>query len=261
MVSFETIVQDYGTYVYNQALKLTCNLQDAEDLAQETLIKAWQHHRELKEDHALASWLRTICLNEFRMKLRKDGRMALEFHGDLELLEQEGRALLAELPSPELETEVSEAVSRMRDGCFLAMSGKLTVNQRVVFSLVDMFGLSVEEAAKLLELSPKAVKGLLYRARVSLESFFRGHCYFLDHANPCSCESWIAFMGNRDANQKKTRKLLTVLECKDKDFKPDPKAVSTILGYYSRMPERRPEDGWFDRVIAMIGDAVIENKT
>lgn len=249
---FEDIVHDYGQYVYNQALRLTCNPTDAEDLAQDVLLQAWRHLEDLKEERATASWLRTICLNEFRMKLRRDKRLVLELSDDIGVLEQEGRALMLELPSPETEVEVSEAIGRMRDGCFLAMAGKLTLNQRVVFSMIDMFGLSIEETSRLLELTPKAVKGLLYRARVSLEAFFRGHCYFLDVENPCSCQSWISFMEDRDAFQKKAKELTTVLECKDKDFRVAPAALSTMLSYYQRIPERKPDKEWYDKILSLM---------
>ena len=46
------------------------------------------------------------------------------------------------------EVQASEDVISMRNGCFLAMSRKLSVNQRIVFSLIDMFGLSITYSAQ-----------------------------------------------------------------------------------------------------------------
>ena len=173
----EEWIEQYGRFVYGLAFRLTTDVQEAEDLSQETLLKAWLHCPELKNPAAVKSWLRTICVNEFRMKIRKQASTPLSFSDDLEALEREGSLFTESIPSP-----VEEVIA-----------GKLPLNQRAAFSLVDMFGLSIPETAEILDFTPKAVKGLLYRARLSLESFFRDHCGILDEKNPCRCSAWIEF--------------------------------------------------------------------
>ena len=80
----------------------------------------------------------------------------------MEALEREGSLLTESIPSPVEEVIVSEEVERLRDGCFLAMAGKLPLNQRAAFSLVDIFGVSIPVTAEILNVTPKAVEGLLY---------------------------------------------------------------------------------------------------
>ena len=70
----ENIIESYGQYVYNLALKLSANPEYADDLTQETFIKAWLHIKELRSKEAIKKWLRIICINEFRMSLRKQQR-------------------------------------------------------------------------------------------------------------------------------------------------------------------------------------------
>lgn len=70
----ENIIESYGQYVYNLALKLSANPEYADDLTQETFIKAWLHIKELRSPEAIKKWLRIICINEFRMSLRKQQR-------------------------------------------------------------------------------------------------------------------------------------------------------------------------------------------
>ncbi len=48
----------------------------------------------------------------------------------------------------------------------------LTLHQRIAFSLIDMFGLSLDEVSSLIGISKSATKGLLYRAHMNLDSFF-----------------------------------------------------------------------------------------
>ena len=244
----------HGSYVYNLALRLTCHPQDAEDLAQETWLKAWEHITELKEPGSVRYWLRTICINCFRMKCRKEGRLKLEFSDDLEALERDGTLLTEVLPSPAAELEASEEVKKLRDGCFLAMARKLTLEQRIVFSLVDMFGLSAAEAALSLEITPQAAKGLLYRARMNLDSFLKGHCSFLDIENPCRCQAWIRFMEDRNHIQKQLKQQFAPLEFREKGYIFDPDTRSRLLHFYRSMPDKRPPQEWFDNVITLFSN-------
>lgn len=246
----EEIVQEYGSYVYRFALKLSAQPQDAKDLTQETFLKAWQHLPSLQEPLAIKQWLRVICYNEFKMKLRKDKRIS--FHvTDVEELEQEGALLLASVPTALDEVQVSEEVKKLRDGCFLAMTRKLTLHQRVAFSLVDMFGLSITEASELLMVTPKAVKGLLYRARMNLASFFKDHCNILEAKNPCRCTAWIEFMKQRGDLQKAV-KAQELLDYQKKGYVFDLDTHQKMMYYYQHMPEQRPSDDWFQGVIAML---------
>ena len=72
-----TIFKKYHTYIYNYALKLTCHPQDAQDITQETFVKAWEKLDELKDENAVAKWLRTICFHLFLDKKRKEKQVDL----------------------------------------------------------------------------------------------------------------------------------------------------------------------------------------
>lgn len=143
------------------------------------------HYRKVKNTTAIKKWLRTICINEFRMSLRKN--KSISYIENIKDLERDGALLVSPQLLPQEELIANEEEQKLRNGCFLAMTRKLSVNQRIALSLIDMFGLSVNEVANILELTPKAIKGLLYRARRNLESFFQGHNSFLDINNPCHC--------------------------------------------------------------------------
>lgn len=124
----ENIIESYGQYVYNLALKLSANPEYADDLTQETFIKAWLHIKELRSPEAIKKWLRIICINEFRMSLRKQQRENnVEYFESIEELERDGK-LLVTPPSIQLdEVEANEEVIKLRDGCFLAMTRKLSL--------------------------------------------------------------------------------------------------------------------------------------
>lgn len=58
------IITEYGTYLYNYALKLTCHPVQAQDLAQETFIQAWRKLDQLKEKNAIKNgFVRFVIIN------------------------------------------------------------------------------------------------------------------------------------------------------------------------------------------------------
>ncbi len=252
LFTIESIINEYGSYIYNLSLKLSADPHKAEDLAQETFIKAWKNINQLNNRESLKSWLRTICVNEFRMMLRAEKRAAITYVENIEELEHDSILLVSIPPSAIDEIETTEEVAKLRDGCFLAMTRKLTLNQRIAFSLIDMFGLSINETAGILNLTPKATKGLLYRARMNLESIFDGHCSFVDINNPCSCTAWIEFMKDRDSFQKKMQEKTEYLDYKMKGYIFNAEVSQKIQYYYHHMPEQRPSQKWFDQVILLV---------
>lgn len=248
-ITIESVINQYGQYVYNLALKLSANPENAEDLTQETLIKAWKHLQDIKDTSAIKNWLRTICINEFRMMFRKEKRENICFVENIEDLESDSMLLVDVQPLALDEIQTTEEVGKLRDGCFLAMTQKLSLNQRLAFSLIDMFGMSLKDVAEILELTPKAVKGLLYRARMNLDSFFQGHCSFLDINNPCKCTAWIDFLQTRNSLQEIMEQ---TLDYKKTGYVFDPEVRQKILHYYHDMPSQKPSREWFDKVILLV---------
>ena len=247
-VSIDEIVKEYGTYIYNIAYKLTGKTEQAEDITQETFIKAWKHLDELKDQTAVKQWLHTICVNEFRMSLRKDSRQKTIYVDNIEELEKDGELLVNPPENVIEEVQASEDVISMRNGCFLAMSRKLSVNQRITFSFIDMFGLSIQEVADILGITPKAVKGLLYRARMNIDSFFQSHCYFLNTENPCRCRAWAEFFQTRNELQAFMQD--KILDYTEKGYEFDLEIRGKIASYYHQIPAQMPRKEWYQMVIS-----------
>ena len=146
------------------------------------------------------------------------------------------------------EVQASEDVISMRNASVLAMSRKLSVNQRIVFSLIDMFGLSIQEVADILEITPKAVKGLLYRARMNIRFFFQSHCYFLNTENPCRCKAWAEFFQNRSELQSFMQD--KILDYTEKGYEFDLEVRKKLSLYYQQIPDQMPRKEWYQRVIS-----------
>ena len=185
------------------------------------------------------------------MDCRKQDKK-LELIGEIEELEQEGKVLASTNASPDDEVIVGEEIQSLQNGCFYAMARKLTLPQRIAFSMVDMFGMSMEETADMLEISTGALKGLLYRARMNLDAFFADHCDLIDAKNSCSCAAWIHFSENHSGNQKKIRDAIEKKEYEEKGFRFNQQVRGKIAYLYREIPEKRPSDEWFQKVIQIV---------
>lgn len=253
-LTFIQIYNQYNIYIYNYALKLTCHPEDAKDITQETFIKAFKSLATLQEEKAIAKWLRTICYHEFLMKVRDTLPLVTITEEEQAILEEQGRILASHPPLPEEEVIVAEEIKNLQNGCFLAMVRRLTLNQRIVFSMVDMFGLDVDYVAQVLGLSKGATKGLLYRARMNLDSFFSKHCSLLEENNPCSCKAWIDFSSKRENMQQNARKLTNHINYKETGYEYNEKVRAKIFYLYTNMPEQKPPREWYESLLKIISE-------
>lgn len=248
-LQMESVIQQHGAYLYRFALKLSAHPDKANELVQCTFIKAWKKQDQLREEAALRGWLRKICLNEFRIIMRKQGNQHEDEFLRMEDLELDGQFFQEEQIDIIQELVVREEVVSMRNGCFLAMSRKLTLPQRMAFSLVDMFGLSIHEASLLIDCSEGAIKGLLYRARLNLDAFFADHCHFLKEENACRCQAWSSFVHQRADMQKKMNRTFSEKEYIEKGYAYQKEVRDKVLYYYQHMPEVTPSKEWYGNIL------------
>lgn len=253
-MDIELLINTYGTYIFNYALKLSCDPHVAEDLAQQTFINAWLKIQTLENANAIKAWLRKICFNNFLMNQRKSNAYCELLYEDIDFLEKEGHLLTDNNPKPEDEVIVEEAIRDLQNGCFLAMVRRLTLNQRITFSLIDMFGLSLDEVSEIIGISKSATKGLLYRAHMNLDSFFADHCNLLDTNNPCSCKAWIEFSKTRNNLQHNSNKhkLITKLDYTQTNYTFNNEVRGKINFLYKSMPDKKPSKEWYEEVINTI---------
>lgn len=244
------IYKDYYKYIYNYALRLSCHPEDALDITQETFLSALEKIDTLKNEEAISGWLRRICFNKFIDDTRKN-KYLIEVE-DLNSLESDGKLLQSQEVQPETEVIVSDEISNLQNGCFLAMVRKLTLNQRIVFSLVDMYGMKIESVSDILKVSVSAAKGLLYRARMNIDSFFANHCDLIKEENPCSCKAWIEFSNKRNNLHKSTKKLIKKLDFTKEGYTFDEEVRKKIFYLYRNMPDKKPSDEWYEKVLKIL---------
>lgn len=162
---FARLVDTYSAVIYRLALKIVANTQDAEDVLQETFLKAYRHLPGFDGRSSLSTWLYRIATNEALMLLRrrKAVTVSIEEPDEDNGEEQEPLQIVDWCCLPENELMSAEA----RRAIDQAIE-KLPHSLRVVFLLRDIEGLSTQETGEVLNLSETAVKTRLSRARLRL---------------------------------------------------------------------------------------------
>ncbi len=162
---FYELIRPYERRVYSAALAILRNQADAEDVAQEAVLKALRHIRQFRAEARFSTWLIQITINEARMWRRKQHANLMEPITDR--WDEEGDytprdfADWREIP---LETLERQEVRQKLAEALTSLAQKY----REVFVLRDMQHLSIEETAKALGISTASVKTRLLRARLML---------------------------------------------------------------------------------------------
>jgi RNA polymerase sigma-70 factor (ECF subfamily) len=178
--AFRRLVELNSANVYNVALKLLGDEQEAEDVLQETFLSAFQAIDRFEGRSSLSTWLYRIAYNASLMRLRKRRQMT---------------AFSLDMP-PDQEGESGEVVSRhlvdwsmIPDDQLLTAEARQEMDRaiaelpetlRSTFVLRDIQGLSGAETAEVLGITVQAVKNRLHRARLRLRD--RLSEYFLERA-------------------------------------------------------------------------------
>ncbi len=163
--AFTELAERYQRNIFRLAQNITQNREDAEDVLQETFLKAYQHLPEFEGHSKFYTWIVRIAVNEALMKLRKrkwDKTVWLD-----EPVSVGEDSVAREIAVWEDNPEQRYSQEELRDILDKAVNG-LAAPYRTVFALRDMEGLSTEETAQALELSVPAVKSRLLRARLQL---------------------------------------------------------------------------------------------
>jgi RNA polymerase sigma-70 factor (ECF subfamily) len=162
---FETFMRNYQNMVYSTALRLVVNPAEAEDIAQEVFLKAYERFSDLRDSPTAGGWLRTVARNMSLNHLSRY-RSRWSFFSEMTSGRQEEDAPEIEFAAPQvLEEELAQAD---RKELVEQALQKLPPAQRVPLVLYHLEGLKYEEIAAKLNVSLGKVKTDIFRAREAL---------------------------------------------------------------------------------------------
>jgi RNA polymerase sigma factor (sigma-70 family) len=184
--ALEALIEKHQAWIYNIALRMVYLPQDAEDITQEILIKLITKLSTFEGRSAFRTWLYRIVVNHILNMKRTRGEEA-EW-----TFEKYGNGLNSaadeELPDRHaVPVDVSLLVEEAKIGCTTGMLLCLTREQRLVYVLGEIFGVTDAVGAELMEISRDNFRQRLARARRDLHQFMHGQCGLINEANPCRC--------------------------------------------------------------------------
>lgn len=165
--AFEALVAAYEKNVFNVALQMTGNREDAQDMTQEAFIKAYSSLSSFRGDSRFSSWLYRIVSNVCLDFKRRQGRRP---SASLTVEDDEGESVQLDIADESLspETLLEQKMTReaVREGL-----RQLPDEQRQILLLREIQGLSYEEIGEAMDLEAGTVKSRIFRARKKLCAF------------------------------------------------------------------------------------------
>jgi RNA polymerase sigma-70 factor (ECF subfamily) len=157
---FDEFARTFGRRIFQYSYLMCGHREDAEEVAQDTLMRAFENAASLREPERIRSWVFRIAKNVCLMKRRRS-----IFAPASELSIETGVA--GTLPSGDAPPDEIVLQTEMQDALMAAIR-QLPPNYRSVLLLRDMEELSTEETAEILDLTTDTVKQRLHRARTAL---------------------------------------------------------------------------------------------
>jgi RNA polymerase sigma factor (sigma-70 family) len=184
--ALEKLVLRHQAWIYNIAVRMVFQPQDAEEVTQEVLIKVITKLSTFKGQSKFRTWLYRIAANHVLNMKRRSAEHSVTTFADY------GAAIDsipdAELPDPKsVPVTLPILIEETKNSCTIGMLLCLDRKQRLIFTLGVILGVSDSICAEVLEITADNFRQCLARARRDLHSFMNNQCGLVNTNNPCRC--------------------------------------------------------------------------
>jgi RNA polymerase sigma factor (sigma-70 family) len=239
--AMEELVRRHQSWIFNIALRMTGDPEDAEDVTQEVLLVILTKLSTFRGESRFRTWIYRIVANHvLTMKKKKLEKAFSSFEHYGEAID---RSPNGDPPDPRsLPVDLPLLLEEIRTLCMMGMLLCLDRERRLIFVLGEIFGMSDEVGSEIFEISRDNFRKKLSRARQSVHAFMRERCGLVDENNSCLCArkaktilknkeidpNRLRFHGGSDARiseifEQKQARFLTYIESRCLDlFRQDP---------------------------------------
>jgi len=176
---FETAAMPFVDSLYNTAYRMTRNAEDAEDLVQETYLKAYKYYDKFQEGTNFKAWLFKILKNTFINSYRK--RQLEPLKSDFAEIEDAFESQVSDEVLDKVKDPEQELLKDVLDEDVQQALEQLPDDYRMAVILADLEGFSYKEISDILDVPLGTVMSRLYRGRKMLEAemlrYARDHGY------------------------------------------------------------------------------------
>jgi RNA polymerase sigma-70 factor (ECF subfamily) len=160
--SFRKLVEFHQSFAYAAAFRLLCNDYEAEEIVQEAFIRVWKHLKDFKIEMRFTTWLYKIVMNLCYDKIKSNKTHHNRIHYDLESSVILNRPSLENIEANLINHDLAQIIS--------FFTAELTPRQKLVFTLTELEGFSVDEITVITGMSPDKIKSNLYCARQNIKN-------------------------------------------------------------------------------------------
>jgi RNA polymerase sigma factor (sigma-70 family) len=180
----ELLLIRHQPWIFNLAVRMLLRRADAEDATQDVLIKAFKALPTFRGDSKFRTWLYRSAVNHI-LNIKKASVAVCSFDDAARGLE---RVPDLDLPDPRtVPVPIEILVEETKIGCTMGTLLCLDGRQRLVFILGEIFGVSDEVGAEIVDVTPVNFRQILSRARRDLYEYLRGNCSLVNPDAPCKC--------------------------------------------------------------------------
>ena len=183
--SLSDLIKRHQQYIYNVALKMVNNVQDAEDITQEILVKIVTSLT--KFDHTkgrFRTWLYRITFNHIlNLKKQSYEKAVTSFDVFFDYIDGSEEINLTDSEEKEMQLEIEES----KVACMAGMLMCLDREQRLVYIVGEVFEIDHNIASEIFETSRDNFRQKLSRARKDLHQWMHNRCGLVNKENPCRC--------------------------------------------------------------------------
>lgn len=168
LAAYDELVRRYQERVYATLYQMTSNHEDANDLAQEAFIKAYQAIKSFKGGSSFYTWVYRIAVNKTINFLKSRKHKSAMSLNDLDFDAEKDPDLVALISdkTPRRDAALAELKNKLNE----AMQ-KLSEQHRLVVALHDIQGMAHEEIAEIMECNTGTVRSRLFYARQQLQGY------------------------------------------------------------------------------------------
>ncbi|MGL1904236.1 MAG: RNA polymerase sigma factor [Fibrobacterales bacterium] len=187
VTSLNALFDQHKQYIFNVALKMLNNIEDAEDVTQEILLKLiTKLSTYSSEKSRFRTWLYRITFNHILNKKQNVYEQNIDsFETFFGVIEASVEAPMSEIESEVYEKEINESIVACMAGMLMCLSRE----QRLTYIIGEVFQIEHNLAAEIFEIEPAAFRKRLSRARADLHEWIHNRCGLVNTDNPCRCKN------------------------------------------------------------------------
>ncbi|HEY2721452.1 MAG TPA: RNA polymerase sigma factor [Chitinophagaceae bacterium] len=169
--AFKEIVGTWQNMVYNTAIGILQNAEDAEDVAQDVFVQVYESVKNFKAESKFSTWLYRITVSKALDHLRRKKRKK-RFAYIQSLFGVNNEVIIER---PDFQHPGVTLDNKERAAVLFKAIDQLPENQKIAFTLHKLEGLSYQEISEVMKTSVSSVESLMHRAKNNLKKWLTGH--------------------------------------------------------------------------------------